>query len=416
MSRVRSKIHTYNNSWQFMIQNSGGTPSYTSTTAVSSATDTMTDEVTDGYYSLKKSRNHLPMNPMSQVKKTLEVTWGTTVWEQWYSTRPWHKNQATFPLALYAFKARTGWGYTNVWPAYFGTTPSWPDSGPLLVSALADANAHGWDVGTFLVELHKTIDMVRSLRENVLRRAGRIVSTFKGRKKRFSSLSEAGLAFSQTWLEARYGWRQIAFDLQDVNIALIKLQSLKHEFVRASKKAVASDSRIWKTSAQSSIGNIGRFTSIVEQEATRTVRAGVMLEAIADGLAFVDPLVTAYELTPFSFIADWFANIGDNVAAFSPFATGSLLHAYVTTEDVVLNRCTALPYAISGGAPNYEVSGTLEYLFESKSSTYSRQPATPTFNLDLKINLDTSKLVDLASIFFVKWSGYLRDLQKLTRV
>jgi hypothetical protein len=116
-----------------------------------------------------------------------------------------------------------------------------------------------------------------------------------------------------------------------------------------------------------------------------------------------DPLVTAWEIVPFSFIADWFFTIGDAVKAHSPFASTNLLWSYVTTEDSLSTTVTAgfdksdtlygalaAEWVTGDGIPNS--SATYESLI------YNRQPQTPTVALNFDLNFDYKKALDLTAL------------------
>lgn len=433
-SRVRSRNFQLLSSSSYQSRTNGGAyvpyGPYSSNSSLKTAT--MTDEVSVGYFAKKRSGVHLPMNPMSKTSyKVINSDGGTSEWRQWLDPaiypsypNPYNSCTRTGSVGYDAWLQASGMG-SEIFPNFQSTVVAWPNSNTLLIKALANANAHGWDAGTFMAELGKTIDMIRSFRDNTFRRAHRITATFE-KKKRFSTTQAALAAFSQTWLEGRYGWRTLAYDLEDINVALIKLKALQHDFIRATESETAKKDFLWRSPtayaftaslAGTQTGWISRATIGISQTLERRTRAGVMLQGIADGLAFVDPLVTGWEVVPFSFVVDWFTNIGDNVAAFSPFATGSLTHGFITTEEVVRSdlTCTPIPPNVAG-IYKVSVTGPTAYKFVTERSTYTRVAASPSFSLSFQININPEKIVDLASIFFLRYNGLLKGLQKLVRV
>lgn len=126
-----------------------------------------------------------------------------------------------------------------------------------------------------------------------------------------------------------------------------------------------------------------------------------------------DPAVTAWEVVPFSFIADWFINIGDAIAAFSPFATGTFKYATFSTtvEDIV----THSGYVSSrpGGRAIVEFSNPSTLTITE--TTYTRTLHTVTPNLSFKVNLNAAKIVDLVAL---AWAlrGNFRKLASVTRL
>jgi hypothetical protein len=69
---------------------------------------------------------------------------------------------------------------------------------------------------------------------------------------------------------------------------------------------------------------------------------GVGYENAFTAVAAVDPLVTLLELAKFSFVADWFTNLGDAVRAYSPFGAGSVVWYYQTDEVILQTTFSVL--------------------------------------------------------------------------
>lgn len=55
---------------------------------------------------------------------------------------------------------------------------------------------------------------------------------------------------------------------------------------------------------------------------------------LASQLGFVNPLSVAWELVPFSFVVDWFVNVGQCLASFTDFAGVQLVNPMTTTYQV----------------------------------------------------------------------------------
>jgi hypothetical protein len=72
---------------------------------------------------------------------------------------------------------------------------------------------------------------------------------------------------------------------------------------------------------------------------------GIGYENAFSAVVAVDPLVTLLELAKFSFVADWFTNLGDAVRAYSPFGAGSVVWYYETTEVALQNTYRCWPLA-----------------------------------------------------------------------
>jgi hypothetical protein len=382
--------------------------------------ETMTDEVSPGYFAAMRRGQFLPVNPMVQSKGSSYYDPASMTWDITYNG-----NLVYYQTWIGAVAASCYfWHYSSQFnPPYSGSYPSWPDSSALLTEALAQARSRGFDVLTFLVEFRKTVDLIRNFRERTLNRAEKIAGTIG---KSSDPIGE----FSSTWLEARYGWRILAYDIAGINQAIDRLNDWKSTFIRgyAEDEAVVSHTvqsyspanqymRRYSPYSQAALWDPCTFE--VTQSATRNVRAGVILQSLLDDIFELDPLVTTWEVIPFSFIIDWFTNIGDVIEAYSPFATENLLGAWTKETEVITTDVTMVP--ATTGNPS---SG---WYYETKSpgtalscgitnTSVNRQPASPSASLSFKLNLDSLKILDLSTIFFARWAKILGGIMKTNRV
>lgn len=422
MSRFRSRPVNVTSQIVGSHLNSGVT--YTvDQTSIWNRTESMTDEVTIGYFSKEKKNDLLPLNPMSRTTWSYHGSSGSSYWSKDYPA-----GTTLIDTELSGDLALVGWWsaqsfYDDPATGLWTGAPAWPSDGSVTVPALANARAAGMDVGTAVAELGKTVSMIAHFRENVFRRAGRILEGIT-RRKTYRDLTSLHTAFSETWLEGRYGWRTLAYEIQDLHIALIKLQDFGLRRVRgyATEEATASitarnaEYGLLKVKKGVSWSNIARGHVLVQQDITRTKRSGSIIDAIIEGLAFVDPLTTLYEVIPYSFIVDWFVNINDNVTAFSPFATGRHLGTWVSAKEEVKTVITMTPKLTTGAPYVHDLKGRAQYVSVASRTTYERYPATPSLSLTFDVNLNPEKLVDLASIFFLKHFKLMSDLSKSVRV
>jgi hypothetical protein len=133
----------------------------------------------------------------------------------------------------------------------------------------------------------------------------------------------------------------------------------------------------------------------------------------------IDPIVTAWEVVPFSFIADWFFNIGDNFAAYSPFASGTLYGTWVTTRETLNEATEATAVAAAGWdtpTKRCTITGTKVASLTSSRTLTERYSVDPNFGLRLRLNVDFSKLIDLGSIVFGRYANLLGKIRKSTRL
>jgi len=380
----------------------------------------MTDEVSPGYFAAKRRGQFLPVNPMVQTKGDSFYDPGVVQFEIYYNgvlkyTHTW----TGAPAATCYF-----WHYSsNYNPSYGGSYPSWPDSNVVLTEALANARTRGFDVLTFLAEFRKTLTLIKGFRDRTLKRAEKVADSL-------GKVSDPASAFAETWLESRYGWRILLFDIAAINEAIDKLNTLSTPFIRgySEDEAVANHTvqtyspaaqyfRRYSPYSQAALWETATF--VVTQSATRNVRAGVLLEAVIQDILDIDPLVTGWEIIPFSFILDWFINIGSVIEAYSPFAQENLLGAWTKETEVVQTLISAVP--TTSGNPTsgwyYKlITGAGTYQCGINNTTVNRQPATPSASLSFNLKLDELKIIDLVSIFLGRYAKILGGIRKSNRI
>lgn len=429
MSRTRSSTTTYDcEPTELHTDNdiSSGSPTdytYDYSYMHPQFTKSMTDEVTPGYFSKARQGEYLPINPMTQ-SGVQEFSWtsGVTTWNSDVGNPGLSQVLCDHSLPLQSYWDMTSSRYNWVPYSFQGSfSPSLPSQNTIVTEAIARARSNSFDAGTFMAELNKTIDMIDSFQTNVFRRANRIVSA------RRSDIAARGIAaFSETWLEGRYGWRTLAYDLNDIREAIDKINNSEWSNLG---RAYASYSDVgeysysnnyavvhYRPRSQITSNNRSTMQYVFTQTAEREARAGAIVELVLENIAFVDPLVTAWEVVPFSFIIDWFTNMGDAIKASSPFASGDLQGVWYSERDTVVSQMetTAVPYWLNS---NSTVTGTTSGTSTIRYKTYQRSEVSPPlFDLSFRLNLDWQKLVDLAAIIALRYLGLLREISRITRV
>lgn len=372
----------------------------------------MSDRVTPGYFKASRTGGPLPVNPLDATQRRLLQASASPV--SW-------KNSSTGGQVDYSGNlAVTGWESSAFPRTFSNLLNKGPGSYPqpelpasyYLQRALAKARTSGWDVLTFAAEASKTWDLVARAASRTDRRASFILNRLdRSRTPRRDLLR----LFSEMWLEYRYGWRILAYDIESAHEALEKLKQLRSKLLRRTEgEVVATNGFSNHTRGSFRLPSIGaglgpQFQTRFQWELETELRAGVGLDlGLSSDIVFGDPLVTAYEVTPYSFIADWFFNLNDVVAAWSPFAVGSVAHAFVTTTQRKTVIGEAHPLAFNGWVP--DSTGTSTYV-----ATYERtirSPADPTLDVRFRLNMNGAKLTDLLALFF---SRHAQRLRRMTR-
>jgi len=127
------------------------------------------------------------------------------------------------------------------------------------------------------------------------------------------------------------------------------------------------------------------------------------------GFRWADLPSTAWELIPFSFVADWFLSIGNFIGAISPKSGVRYLNEYesVRIKRTVTRTVVAFRYGINGWVAQSAPSGAHVRILE----TYDRVPkvSSPgiTFELDIVHALRNGRWIDtLALLTSIFGSGY----------
>lgn len=196
------------------------------------------------------------------------------------------------------------------------------DLGQYLVQAAASkAYTKGWDGLTFFAEIRKTWNMVFGLAQNLRNLMNRIERLLMQRR---SDMTFAGLLalkakqardlrLEDIWLEARYGWRILIYDIKDASEALSRLGK---ERTRVRTKEDELDSYSTTSTVVSQWGDQGTVTNTV----TTSYNVSTIGRIVADfspPSVRMNPVLTAWELVKFSWVVDWFFHVAQWLEALS---------------------------------------------------------------------------------------------------
>lgn len=242
----------------------------------------------------------------------------------------------------------------------------------VLQSRLANvARGHQFNMGVSLGEGRETMTMVV---KSLARIHGAIKAVKRGRfdlacralgaaprgshaSRRVRSLQQSDI--SSAWLELQYGWMPLYQDI--------------HESVRA-YSALTNPARKSRITATMSSPFVKRWSPSGAQYFTRDMSGKVSRKIVAEltenlssarSLGLADPLSVAWELVPFSFVADWFIPIGtylDNLSIIPNLKARYL----ITTQTRYRIKSTAGPNPTYAGTA---AAGTYFKLERSVSST-----------------------------------------------
>jgi len=184
-----------------------------------------------------------------------------------------------------------------------------------------------------LAEFDKTLDMFRN---PILKLSKWIVSVSRAARAGGASKKQFETA-TGLYLAYRYGLKPIIADFQNVVKALQKTQFRTRQTTRSSKTLV-------KETNDLSVTRIGVLDSTVNRYVKGTLRVrGMSLDEINNSLVDdlgISPkmLITLpWELMSYSFVWDWFLNVGDYINALTPALGWNQLGSCLTVEHDTIN-------------------------------------------------------------------------------
>lgn len=186
-----------------------------------------------------------------------------------------------------------------------------------------------------LGELHQTLnllgDPIRTISDFLWKRAWNDAD-WKAARGKVNKQKALLKLLSSLWLQYQYGWRPILMDIE----AILKELNDQTFNIRRTSRAQASKTITSNRSYTGSFGGVSvDFTE--EQQTVVSVRSGILYEAAISparqfGLHWTNLPSALWELTPWSFVADWFVNVGDYLQAIVP--SGANILAEFATTDV----------------------------------------------------------------------------------
>lgn len=259
----------------------------------------------------------------------------------------------------------------------------------MALSRLNEKVRGGLDIGVSLAEAGQTARMIGSL--------ARIRELVRSGGMRLGSTMDV----ANGWLLWQYGWRPLAQDVFDAaNEALnISLKVIKTISGSASMKTVGLGKRTLASQNWSYV-----FENVAEgRQGCRIVLELELPGSTLDRWSSLNPISLAWELVPYSFVVDWFYNVG----GFLRNAETALLYSsrfrkgYYSEyfgANVTENAASQKIY-VSGSPPRYYstsgvVSSAKYRRFQRTVLTSYPLPRPPTF----RTSLGSEQLLSLAAL------------------
>lgn len=300
--------------------------------------------------------------------------------------RAW--NAYTFTKTSYLI-IPSSYGYWLIPPSKIITWTS-DDEARLNDKIIAAVRGHSFNMGVFIGQSHEVassvvststaiIQSVRSLKrgdlEGAIRALGRTVPGGDKRvaRKRLNRNDVAG-----TWLAMQYGWLPL---LSDVHAASKAFEALSAP-PRKSRIVVS------RSKSEAYSGNVGPCK--YSGNANRFVRVEIELSeelSYARSMGLSDPASVAWELLPWSFVADWFFPVGRYLAqqAVIPHLAGK---AYWTAG-----------YASVASFTGTVINPTVNYKYVGISGSRQNKHLVRYAPTGLALDVPTPKFVGVENIF-----------------
>jgi hypothetical protein len=281
----------------------------------------------------------------------------------------------------------------------FDEPTAFADHDQLLIEAAGKARSGALMLLVEIAEAKKTVALVREAVATVQKRVHHVTRVTKGRYKHLLKAHDIYRAFGDTWLEARYGWNQMIYSTSDALDAYVALQKPKEYIVTGRSWAGSPDAPISVVQM-----NISRHKkaqsvySIADHASNNIVKRATVAVKIRNGSAAVDHNLAAFgwEIVPYSFVVDWFVNLGDLFRAHwpNPGISGQVA-CRSTKRTVLLNRVVSVGTASNCG----NVHGSTPLLVAMGMESYSRDPveAIP-FSLTWRPRLGWEQIVDAVAL------------------
>lgn len=268
--------------------------------------------------------------------------------------------------------------YFNVMPS-FPTTTALPGANSTYraeVECLLKVRDMSVNLLQTFAERQKTIDMVLD-RTTRLYRAYRSAKRGKFRDAaRTLGIDKRGKKTASSWLELQYGWLPLMSDIHGGYEFLTGRRAVKGMLFNVRRTITDNDTQTKSDQTASWSMNANIQTKLVTKVSLwYTVEYEALAEASKLGL--LNPLEIAWELTPWSFVVDWFLPVGNVLGALSATSGCSFKSGTLTRVLEQQIQCQVIPKNSMSGGNGATRSGSAEgsgKYFKMDRQVYSGTP------------------------------------------
>lgn len=183
----------------------------------------------------------------------------------------------------------------------------------------AQALRRSFQGGVFLGELRETLHMIRRPAEALRNGVDAYVRNARKAYRKAANSKAAAKALSNTWLEHAFGWRPLLSDVDDAMKALARQNTLIVEVVSSFASADGYANRGSDTNGLAGFFLVmqrlyrTKYSNFVRYKGAVGWESGNKASSWREnwGLTLDNFAPTVWELIPYSFLVDYFTNIGD---------------------------------------------------------------------------------------------------------
>jgi hypothetical protein len=286
------------------------------------------------------------------------------------------------------------------WPALSSSSPALAECTNRAIRKFLEActNARSSvELGQDIGEIKQTIEGIRhpmdSMRKLILGHFSRLKTAKRRYRNKTPSLKKA---LADSYLEFKFGWNPLASDVADAWVGLTSSARMTPTVpVEGHASATYNGSDSYRT-----LYSICTQNLVVHSKYSVKYKGAIRVRLTEKGFvpfpevlrlnSVQDFVTTAWDLVPYSFLVDYFTNIGDIINALT-FPFGSLTWSQVTIHNETVNRYSHIDNGVnptSGTIVNRSVS-VPNYEFKVKSvqrAAVNPSDLVPTFRLSLPVS------------------------------
>lgn len=308
---------------------------------------------TPGFHQLKPWQ--LPENPFYQGLRTDQYAYGTALYLDKYQgvERTW------------TYRCPMSYLYADI----YCLNDRYPEEDPsnLAIAKLqGDVSSSAGNAMVTLAEADKTAKMVANSATKIAKaigslRKGRLgdfmqnlgmttsgseVRAYRNRwRRKAAQQSDMRQFAANSWLEYSYGWKPLLSDIyaQAQNLAEVLTQ---HHYEIHERRGSAKTRRVYDETIGTGLPIwMNKKTVIVESKVVYIVRYRIPDggSSVANTFGLVNPLEVAWELIPFSFVADWFIPIGNFLAGLTAYNGLEFSSGVRVGQRKAVARCDTSP-------------------------------------------------------------------------